>query len=59
MKSNKAPVNGAIIGAVSRVVDDAQSGTREPSGFVQVAKPDKSPVRFPAEFHMNDYRVWT
>lgn len=28
---NKAPVNDAIIVAVARLVDDAQSGTREPS----------------------------
>lgn len=31
MSSNKAPVNDAIIVAVARLVDDAQSGTREPS----------------------------
>lgn len=31
MSSNKAPVNDAIIVAVARFVDDAQSGTREPS----------------------------
>lgn len=31
MRSNKAPVNDAIIVAVARLVDDAQSGTREPS----------------------------
>jgi hypothetical protein len=31
MSSNKAPVNDAIMVAVARLVDDAQSGTREPS----------------------------
>lgn len=31
MSSNKAPVNDSIIVAVARLVDDAQSGTREPS----------------------------
>jgi hypothetical protein len=31
MSSNKAPVSDAIIVAVARLVDDAQSGTREPS----------------------------
>jgi hypothetical protein len=31
MNSNKAPVNDAIMVAVARLVDDAQSGTREPS----------------------------
>lgn len=31
MSSNKAPVNDAIMIAVARLVDDAQSGTREPS----------------------------
>lgn len=31
MSSNKAPVNEAIMVAVARLVDDAQSGTREPS----------------------------
>ena len=31
MSSNKAPVNDAIIVAVARLVDDAQSVTREPS----------------------------
>lgn len=31
MNSNKAPVNDAIMIAVARLVDDAQSGTREPS----------------------------
>jgi hypothetical protein len=31
MGSNKAPVNDAIMVAVARLVDDAQSGTREPS----------------------------
>lgn len=31
MNSNKAPVNDAIMIAVTRLVDDAQSGTREPS----------------------------
>jgi Abortive infection C-terminus len=31
MSSNKAPVNDAIIVAVARLVDDAQSTTREPS----------------------------
>ena len=31
MSTNKAPVNDAIIVAVARLVDDAQSGTREPS----------------------------
>lgn len=31
MSSNKAPVNDAIIVAVAQLVNDAQSGTREPS----------------------------
>jgi hypothetical protein len=31
MRTNKAPVNDAIMVAVARLVDDAQSGTREPS----------------------------
>src|SRR5580704_11074056 len=31
MTPNKAPVNDAIMVAVARLVDDAQSGTREPS----------------------------
>ena len=31
MSPNKAPVNDAIMVAVARLVDDAQSGTREPS----------------------------
>jgi hypothetical protein len=31
MGSNRAPVNDAIIAAVARLVDDAQSGRREPS----------------------------
>lgn len=31
MIANKAPVNDVIITAVARLVDDAQSGTREPS----------------------------
>jgi len=31
MSSMKAPVNDAIIVAIARLVDDAQSGTREPS----------------------------
>src|SRR5271170_4582354 len=31
MSSTKAPVNDAIMIAVARLVDDAQSGTREPS----------------------------
>jgi hypothetical protein len=31
MRSHKAPVNDAIMVAVARLVDDAQSGTREPS----------------------------
>jgi len=31
MSSNRAPVNDAIIAAVARLVDDAQSETREPS----------------------------
>jgi hypothetical protein len=31
MSANQAPVNDAIIVAVARLVDDAQSGTREPS----------------------------
>jgi Abortive infection C-terminus len=31
MSTNKAPVNDAIMVAVARLVDDAQSGTREPS----------------------------
>src|SRR5437867_380291 len=31
MSSSKAPVNDSIVVAVARLVDDAQSGTREPS----------------------------
>jgi hypothetical protein len=31
MRANKAPVNDVIIVTVARLVDDAQSGTREPS----------------------------
>lgn len=31
MNSNKAPVNDAVIVAVARLIDDAQSATREPS----------------------------
>lgn len=31
MSSNKAPVNDAIIVAVAQLINDAQSGTREPS----------------------------
>jgi hypothetical protein len=31
VSANKASVNDAIIVAVCRLVDDAQSGTREPS----------------------------